>query len=233
MKKIRYLVIEFDNDLHPKEVPAFRGAIASKVGSEHVNFHHHLSEREFLYGYPVIQYKSIRRQAALVCVDFGVDEVHHFFQNKSWKVKIGDRQEVLEIKNLRMHQFVMQVWDKSFNYRIVNWLPFNDVNYQKFKQSDDWMQHQSLLESILTGNIISFAKGIKWDVDKQIQVRVDEIIKRKTIRIKGQTYLGLDVNFRSNVFLPNYIGLGKSPSKGYGMVRQWKIKERTDKKKIA
>jgi hypothetical protein len=233
MKKIRYLVIEFSNPLHPREVPAFRGAVAGKVGAEHVNFHHHLSEREFLFGYPVIQYKSIRRQAALVCVDFGVDEVHHFFQNKSWELSIGERKETLEVRNLRMRQFVMQVWDKSFEYRIVNWLPFNDENYSKFKSTDDWLSHQKLLEGILTGNILSFAKGIKWDVDREINVRVDEIVKRKTMRIKDQTFLGLDVSFRSNVFLPNYIGLGKSPSKGYGMVRQWKKRNSNGKKKTA
>lgn len=222
MKKIRYLIVEFSNSLHPREVPAFRGAVAAKVGTEHVNFHHHLSEREFLFGYPVIQYKSIRRKAALVCVDFGVDEIHHFFHNQNWGVQINGRKEKLEVQNLKMRQFVMQVWDKSFNYSIVNWLPFNDENYKKFKATDDWLVQQELLESIMTGNLLSFAKGIDWDVDKKVSVRVDEIVRKKTLKIKGQTYLGLDVNFRSNVFIPNYLGLGKSSSKGYGMVRALK-----------
>lgn len=33
-------------------------------------FHNHLNDREFLYGYPVIQYKRIGRNPALVCVDY-------------------------------------------------------------------------------------------------------------------------------------------------------------------
>jgi hypothetical protein len=34
------------------------------------------------------------------------------------------------------------------------------------------------------------------------------------------TTMGFNVNFKTNLFLPNFIGLGKGVSKGYGVVLQ-------------
>jgi len=35
MKKLRVMTVAFDTTIEPYEIPAFRGAIASKVGLEH------------------------------------------------------------------------------------------------------------------------------------------------------------------------------------------------------
>jgi hypothetical protein len=78
------------------------------------------------------------------------------------------------------------------------------------------------LENILKANIISFAKGVKWDIDKTISLRVDELIRTKIVPYKQQKLIAFDLKFRSNVFLPDHIGLGKGVSLGFGTVSQIK-----------
>jgi hypothetical protein len=86
----------------------------------------------------------------------------------------------------------------------------------------DELSRLALLESILKGNILSFAKGIGWDIDREISLRIDTIEKVRPVTFKEQKVLAFDVTFRTNVFLPDYLGLGKGVSLGFGTVRQMK-----------
>jgi len=70
MKKIRILTVIFDTEIKGYEIPAFRGAVVDKVGLENIIFHNHLSGNTFLYKYPLIQYKVIRNNPAIQCIDF-------------------------------------------------------------------------------------------------------------------------------------------------------------------
>jgi len=218
LKKIRYLRIQFDAEIAAYEVPAFRGAVIAKAGPEHILFHNHLNEREYLYGYPVIQYKRIGRNPALVCVDYGVDEVHHLFANQDLEVRVGERPVTLTVRNLQMDQYTLQVWQKTFDYRLYNWLALNQDNHRAYQDLPDELSRIAYLENILKANILSFAKGMKWNVDRTIQLRIDEIMRAKLVPYKKQRLQAFDIRFRTNVFLPDYLGLGKGVSMGYGTV---------------
>jgi len=218
LKKIRYLRIQFDAEIAAYEVPAFRGAVIAKAGPEHILFHNHLNEREYLYGYPVIQYKRIGRNPALVCVDYGVDEVHHLFANQDLEVRVGERPVTLTVRNLQMDQYTLQIWQKTFDYRLYNWLALNQDNHRAYQDLPDELSRIAYLENILKANILSFAKGMKWNVDRTIQLRIDEIMRAKLVPYKKQRLQAFDIRFRTNVFLPDYLGLGKGVSMGYGTV---------------
>ena len=226
MKKIRFLKVQFAADIDGWEIPAFRGAVIKKTGEQHITFHNHINDKEVIYRYPVIQYKRIGRNPALICVDFGVDEVHHFFNNRNLDIEISGRKLSLGVKNLQMNQFNLQVWEKTFTMHISQWLALNQENHAKYMATTDELSRLALLESILKGNILSFAKGIGWDIDREISLRIDTIEKVRPVTFKEQKVLAFDVTFRTNVFLPDYLGLGKGVSLGFGTVRQM----RTDKK---
>ncbi len=224
MHKIRLLKITFETEIAAYEIPAFRGGVIAKAGNDHIIFHNHLNDREFLYGYPVIQYKRIGKNPTIICIDYGVDEIHHLFNKQNLEIKIGERPVTLAVKNLNMQQYTMQVWEKTFRFRLYNWLALSQENFEKYKVITDDLAKTTFLEAILIGNILSFAKGIKWDVDKPISLRIDEIQNSKVVPYKKQKLLAMDISFRCNVSLPDYIGLGKGVSLGFGTVSQ--IKER-------
>lgn len=219
MKKVRVLDISFENEIAVYEVPAFRGAIIETAGKENTLFHNHLG-KDYRFSYPLIQYKRIRKKPHLVCIEDGVDEVHHFFENKQEGLMLGDRPYELKVDSIRLNRFTMQVWDKSFNYFIQDWLPFNQDNYKKYKEMTSELEQFEFLENILKGNILSFAKGIGWSVDKEIKVRIGEIIRTNIISVKGVKREAYTLIFSTNVFLPNHIGLGRNASLGYGVLLQ-------------
>ena len=222
-KKIRVLTIWFDAEIENYEIPAFRGAIASKTSNDNMLFHNHLKNGDgFRYAYPLIQYKRIRKNPAIVCIEQGVDEIHKYFENKCWDIEISGRWLSMKLGGINMNQFVMQVWDRSFSYTISNWIALNQENYPRYLELEKESEKREMLESILRANILSFAKGIGWHIENEIRVSINEIRNARGVMLKGKKMIGFDVVFSSNVFLPNTIGLGKSVSLGFGTVRSSK-----------
>lgn len=141
MKKIRILSISFDAEIQAYEVPAFRGAIIQKAGLENILFHNHLGKDSFVYRYPLIQYKTISKHPAIICIDQGVDEIHHYFEQKNWDIKIGEQTIPMKIHSLNMNQFTMQVWDKKWHYNIRNWVALNQENYKKYNEMESMVSN--------------------------------------------------------------------------------------------
>ncbi len=219
IKKLKLLQIEFSGELKRYELPAFRAAIAKKAGHEHILFHNH-TQNGLRNKYPLIQYKQIYGKPAILCIEEGVDEIHHFFKQTSWEIKIGEQTQKLSIKNLNVNQFTMQVWDKLFSYSIINWLALNSKNYVEYQKLIGISDQLSFLENLLTSNILSFAKGISWTIEKNIEVKITEQTRTKQLKHKGVNLSAFDLKFSTNVFLPNYIGLGKGASFGFGTIKQ-------------
>jgi len=219
MKKIRLLLVSFDAEIKASEVPAFRAAVIEKVGKQNTLFHHHLGDDAYLYKYPLIQYKQIRKRPTIVCVDQGVDEIHKYFEKRSWDIKVNDRWLEMKVIKLDLNQFTLQVWNRHFNYTIHNWIALNQENTEKYNNMPTLSDRISFLEKTLTGNILSFAKGVEWTVDKQIELKILNFKEPRTVKVKTNDLVGFNLDFSTNVFLPNFIGLGKGVSKGYGIVR--------------
>ncbi len=230
-KQIRILTIVFEPEIRGGEVKKFRGAIIDKVGRDCVLFHNHLDDGGFNQHYPLIQYKRIRRHATIVCIEEGVDEIYRLFNQPDWKIRIGDEEKELKIKQLKINKYTMNVWDKHFNYRIFNWLALNSKNYEEFNKAESLADRIRLLERILTAHILFFARGVDWTVpeDKIVEVNIKEIVSKKVVRFKDNLLTAFDIDFSTNVFLPENISLGKAASHGFGMVRRLRVPKQTAK----
>jgi hypothetical protein len=220
MKQVRTLTVVFDNELKPFEIPAFRGAVVAKVGRENILFHHHLDDSRFLNKYPCIQYKSLGGKPAIFCLEEGVDEMYKFFTKRDWSVEVSGRNLDLKVNRLDLKQINLQVWDKQFSYRISSWIALNSENYRLYQTLKDEEEKKKFLTGKMISNIISLAKGVGWHIDKQIEINIKTILKEKPVKLKDIKVLAFDLEFSSNVFLPDNIGLGKSVSHGYGIVKQ-------------
>lgn len=218
MHKVKILKIRFQSEIEAYEIPAFRGAVIAKAGHEHILFHNHLNDRELLYGYPVIQYKRIGRNPALISIDYGLDEIKHVFLQENMEIQIGQRPLTLEIKDLHLQTHSVSITSQLQSYRLYNWLALNQENYAEFKKLRDPISQTQFLENILVGNILSFGKGIKWSIEQDIVLRIDSLLKQKVVPYKQQKLVAFDIQFRCNAQLPPFIGLGKGVSLGFGTV---------------
>lgn len=215
------LVIHFDNEISHRETPLFRGAVIASLRNKHVLFHNHADDG-FRYAYPLIQYKRVRRRATIVCLGEGVEEVGELFAADSLRLRLGDREEDFRVASLRPMRFNVQLWERQFDYRLTRWLPLNSDNYARYQQTDSLVERTQMLERILTGNMLSFLKGIGLHLDGRLSCTVTAVSEPHRVLVKGVSMTSLDVCFRSNLSLPDYIGLGKHASFGCGIVTRRK-----------
>jgi hypothetical protein len=217
----RIIIITFNNKIQPWEVPQFRGGIIHKVGMEHDWFHNHnnqIASPNFLYRYPLIQYRYHKGNPQLICIQNGVEEVQQLFSKSDWEIRIGDRMEKLSIKDLNLKAIEVEVVDYPCNYQLQHWLPFNSKNHERYKALEYETDRIQFLEKMLTGHILGFAEGIGWQVENQINARIKRIVKQKIVPYKNTKMIAMNIDFTVNAKLPFQAGLGQGTSRGFGLL---------------
>lgn len=222
--KVNSLVILFKNNIEPWEQPLLRGGVLGSLsGNANILFHNHDNDN-YRYGYPLIQYKRIHNNAAIVCVMEGTEIIGQFFTLNNLQIQLGERQVDLEIDKIFPRSTVVNVWDTIIKYRLKRWIPFNEVNYEKYMKEDGQIERLELLKRILIGNILSFAKGVGAEIDQAISCKIVSLSRPFRVKVKDAHPLCFDIEFSCNVSLPDYIGLGKHSSIGFGLLSHCKDK---------
>ncbi|MDM8552447.1 CRISPR-associated endonuclease Cas6 [Desulfobacterales bacterium HSG2] len=217
--EIKHFLAIFDFELERRKIPAFRGAVIKKVGQENTLFHNHLGE-QFRYGYPLIQYKMIRRNPAILCINRGTEEIVKFFEKMDWSLVIHGEKVETDIRHITFDYFMCGLSSSQVQYSILNWFALNEQNYEKFAAMKKDEDKTEFLRRILTGNMLSFAKGVGWNVDGQIKVEIPRLPNHRLLSFKRYQMAGFSLEFSANMILPNFIGLGKSVSRGFGSIKR-------------
>ncbi|MGB2727026.1 MAG: CRISPR-associated endonuclease Cas6 [Halobacteriota archaeon] len=101
---------------------------------------------------------------------------------------------------------------------ITLWIALSQDNYQQYLESKR-EERRELLRRTLIGNIPSASKGLDYVVLEEIKVEIGRLRQRKC-EIKGTAFIGFLDRFMANFVIPDYMGLGKSVSRGFGTVRR-------------
>ncbi len=218
MDKTRVLVIRYANKLSQSEIPLFRGAVIGAMeGNADILYHNHLGD-SVLYHYPMIQYKRIGQCAAIVAVDSGADIIGQFLSSGATRLRIGIREENFVISDIKANNCLVQVWDGQFEYHLRKWLPFNSKNFVEYKCLTSLLEKIEFLEHILVGNILSFAKGVGINLDSNVVGKIVSVDDHKLMAYKGVKMMSYDLRIRSNVTIPDFVGIGKGVSLGFGTI---------------
>ena len=100
-----------------------------------------------------------------------------------------------------------------------HWLALNEENYRTWLELDDLSERVALLERVLAAHLLSFAKGMQWQLPEHMEVKLVDMVQHRTVRYHDVPLMAFDVVYKTNLELPTLIGLGKAVSHGYG----WQI----------
>lgn len=229
-KYTRTLTILTDAEIQQKEVPLFRGAVLNCLGDKaNILFHNHTEDNKFRYSYPLIQYKRIHGKAAIVCVEEGADVIGQFFLESTSSFNIGERRVSFHVEKVMPSKILVQTWQQSFVYHVNCWLPLNSANYQTYISTESIVERMVLLEKILKGNLLSMLKGLDIHLEDQLEASITNISEPYTIENKGVRLMAFNLDFSSNLSIPNNIGIGKNASLGYGTIHQVKVENESQK----
>ena len=213
---IKTLIVKFAGELRAWEIPQFRGAVIAAADNS-LLFHNHEGDG-YRYSYPLIQYKKIGNNPSIVCVQQGVESIGKLFENGNFTFKIGETVREMEIVSVKANKINVQLWQGGFEYTLKKWLPLNPANYKVFNSLSSLAERASLLEKILKGNILSFLKGMDIFIEDQLTCNIQNISQPFVLKYKGVGMTAFNLDFTTNVSLPNFIGLGKNAALGFGTV---------------
>jgi hypothetical protein len=183
---------------------------------EDTEFHHHMDNP---YHYPLIQYKKVDTGPLIMGLGQYADILFKKISGIE-NIVMGDDGVSRSITSLQLKRNVAHIkkTEQGQKYRFSSpWLAFNKENYQRFLSADD-TRKENLLKRTLTGNILSMLKGLDIFIDYRLEITAIQHTAPFVAHAHGNTFWALKPEFSANITLPRYIGLGKSVSKGFGIV---------------
>jgi len=209
----------FDKPLNkfvkPKEL---RGAI-SHLNRNNILFHQHANDEYMVYNYPLIQYKIIEGNGFIVGIDKGAVAVAKM-NLLTKQLYLKNTQYIVEQQTMSFLVPHIGIHDKTKKFKLLSpWLALNEKNYGKYQRLGMHAKRKKMLEKILIGNIISMSKGLGYTVPAPIEANITEIREIQT-SLKGNPMLGFLGTFSVNFEIPDYWGIGKSVSRGFGTVKR-------------
>lgn len=213
--KIVYLVLETNQPIK-ENGSSLRGYIGRRF-EKYPILHHHIKDVGYLFTYSKVQYKIIEGTASILGIDEG-GRVLKKISDDLDELILGHSIYKITKKILVEQECTLCPSRKPLQYSfLTQWLALNPKNYQRFTQTRDWKERKRILNTILIGNILSLCKGLGIVVDRKLDVRSH--LNPQKVVFKGITVMGFLGFFRVNFRIPDFFGLGKGVSQGFGVVK--------------
>lgn len=136
---------------------------------------------------------------------------------KIQELNIDGRIYPLHQKNLDHCQAQAGLSNSLHTYRFENlWMALNQENYKRYRQRERPDEKQTMLGTLLKNNLLSFFKGVNIWLDGPLTAT--GIFKEHTTQFKDQPMLAFSGEFSANALLPDFIGIGKAVSRGFGTI---------------
>lgn len=202
-----------------EDASKLRGYIGNKF-IEYPILHNH-GPTGSIYQYPRIQYKVFEGTPIIMGINEGV-EVLKTISGELNELKLAQNSyRINEIQMNQMNQDLMATRE-NYHYKFIsNWIPFNQDNYQDYMSINNFREKKLFINSILVGNVLSMCKYLEYVVDRELLVH--SYLDEKQTFYKSIMHKGFSGEFTINFKIPDYFGLGKGVSHGFGTIKQSKL----------
>ena len=193
-----------------------RGAMAS-TQPDNILFHHHHRDGQTVYAYPFIQYKILDGQVWLVGLEKGAEALQNLDLLETI-LDLGKKQYQVARQLVSFSKVKFGWCSHHLDYEFQTpWMALNQNNYERYHRIGDPSKKTQFLENILVGNLLSMSKSIDYSVDNPIRIQLYEFHEVAT-RLKGNPMTAFKGRFSSTFSIPDFWGIGKSTSRGFGTV---------------
>lgn len=215
---ITQTIIRFPEiNLQTRDAHKLRGYFGNLFREKSDLLHNHMGNGELKYEYPKVQYKVIDNTPTLVGIMEGAQLLTDLFL-KIRELNIDDQIYPVHQKNIEAFQIEpgATVAPQSYQFETY-WMALNQKNHSDYLETNA-LEKNKLLERVIIGNCLSFLKSINQFVDARLQARVQ--VSEKQTHFKNNKMIVFDGLFEINANLPDWIGLGKQVSRGFGTIRR-------------
>ena len=205
--------------LRPSQIHKFRGFVGNTF-KEHDLIHNHDEKGNPIYRYPLIQFKLIDTTPAIIALtDRAVSIFSEIFM-KLDKIIIEDTVISVVEKELKIEEVEFGYSNEIFMYEFFSpWIGLNQNNFIKYSDAGREEKNE-MLKRVMTGNILSMSKYLDCWLSKDQKIKIDHKLKNIKVNLKGKSMTAFNGIFKTNFCLPDYMGIGKSVSRGFGTLKR-------------
>lgn len=198
-----------------------RGHVGNLFKDNDLVHNHDVVTGKMIYRYPLIQFKIINDIPAIIALtERAVKVFTKIFMGLDEIIIDGKTIPVLE-KDLSIENCTFCFSEETYLYKFVSpWIALNQNNFRVYTASKTQKEKNDLLKRVLTGNLLSMAKYLGLHLESDQKIRTDLEVNEVAVNLKGKQMLGFKGIFKVNFKIPDYVGLGKSVSRGYGTVKK-------------
>ncbi len=214
--QITQTIIQFpDIQLQTRDAHKLRGYFGNLFKEHSPLLHNHYEDGSSRYAYPLVQYKVIDRVPVLTGFQEGAELLVSLFL-KIREIDIEGQQFPVLAKNIQQTQCTLTVNQQLYNYSFKTlWMALNQENFRKYMQLNE-NEKRNFLNHQLQNNILSFYKGLSFRTSERIMAVTQ--VEEKQTQFKNQAMLAFAGQFTTNAYLPQWAGIGKAVSRGFGTV---------------
>ena len=195
-----------------------RGFFATSF-NEYALLHQHITDR-LIYKYPLIQYKMLQGSPLILGINEGAEVLKEIY-DKFDEIKLGESSYSILERGVILKSEEFGCAQEIYSYRFASpWLALSQENYPKYRDASG-QERRDLLRRILVGNILSASKGLGYVAKEHIRLEVGRM-QDEICPLKGMRVTGIRGEFTTNFAIPEFMGLGKSVSRGFGAVTRLK-----------
>ena len=193
-----------------------RGFFATSF-NEYALLHQHVADK-LIYKYPLIQYKMLEGAPLVLGIEEGAEVLKQIY-DKFDEIRIGESKYSIMERGIALKLEEFGCAKEIFSYKFVTpWLGLSQDNHQRYIGLDR-VDRRVLLRRILVGNLLSASKGLDYTALEHIRLDIGST-RERMCNLKGVNVIGFDCEFMANFSIPDYLGLGKSVSRGFGAVKR-------------
>jgi hypothetical protein len=242
--KLSTTIIKFPEiNLLTRDAHKLRGYFGNLFKEHSELLHNHYADGSSKYKYPLVQYKVIDKIPHLV----GIEEGGKLLVDLFLKIKTIDiERTVYQVNSKNITNTITEIGDfsKLREYKFETlWMGLNQENHKIYVEMNAQTEKNEFLGKQIQNNILSFYKGVGFYTTERIMAMVDrhgcaypqghldthgraypqggsypQGLQEKTTKFKDKTMLAFSGSFVTNAVLPDYIGIGKSVSRGFGTI---------------
>src|SRR5699024_1340049 len=150
-----------------------------------------------------------------VGIDEGAELLTQLFI-KIEEIDVDGKMIPVNTKNIEVKKEKVGYSEELQEYQFETlWMGLNQKNFSEYQKLENQDEKNKLLNRLIIGNILGFYSNIKLHLKPEERLFAKTNVYEKSTKFKGNDMIAFSGSFMVNAFLPNFIGLGKSVSRGF------------------
>jgi hypothetical protein len=172
----------------------------------------------FIHRYPVLQCKQIRSSLSVTGISQGAGCLWQITHDQA-VLGTGESTCRITARDPAIRPEPFGITDTVTTYEFhTPWLALNQQYAKKFYDLKGKPERDAFMQKLLTAQLQTLVKSLDCEVTVPISCEAKVRFKRERIgRENVMVFLG---KFRTNLHIPDYLGIGRSVSQGYGTIKR-------------